>query len=43
MEQRTEPDVSPYRIFSRGEWARLRQDTPMTLEPAEVARLRSMR
>ena len=42
MEQRTEQDVSPYRIFSRGEWATLREDTPMTLEPAEVARLRSM-
>jgi type I pantothenate kinase len=42
MEQRTEQDVSPYRAFSRAEWATLRQDTPMTLEPAEVARLRSM-
>jgi len=36
MEQRTESDVSPYRVFSRSEWANLRQDTPMTLEPAEV-------
>jgi type I pantothenate kinase len=42
MEQRTEQDVSPYRVFSRTEWARLREDTPMTLEPAEVSRLRSM-
>jgi type I pantothenate kinase len=42
MEQRTEQDVSPYRVFSRAEWATLRRDTPMTLEPAEVARLRSM-
>src|SRR5579864_4386487 len=42
MEQRTDQDVSPYRAFSRAEWATLRQDTPMTLEPAEVARLRSM-
>ena len=42
MEQRTETDVSPYRVFSRAEWATLRQDTPMTLEPAEIARLRSM-
>jgi type I pantothenate kinase len=42
MEQRTEHDVSPYRVFSRAEWAMLRQDTPMTLEPGEVARLRSM-
>ena len=36
MEQRTEPDVSPYRAFSRAEWATLRQDTPLTLDPAEV-------
>src|SRR5271155_2743867 len=42
MEQRTGPDVSPYRVFSRLEWASLREDTPMTLEPVEVARLRSM-
>ena len=42
MEQRTEADLSPYRVFPRGEWATLRDDTPMTLDPAEVARLRSM-
>ncbi|HEX4411770.1 MAG TPA: type I pantothenate kinase [Xanthobacteraceae bacterium] len=42
MEQRTEDDVSPYRVFSRDEWATLREDTPMTLDPAEVTRLRSM-
>jgi type I pantothenate kinase len=42
MEQRTEPEVSPYRIFSRAEWAALRADTPMTLNPEEVATLRSM-
>ena len=42
MEQRTEADVSPYRVFSRSDWATLREDTPMTLEPAEVTRLRSM-
>ena len=42
MEQRTEPAVSPYRIFSRAEWAALRADHPMTLSPEEVATLRSM-
>src|SRR6516165_2088449 len=42
MEQRTEQDVSPYRAFSRAEWAMRREDTPMTMTPAEVARLRSM-
>jgi type I pantothenate kinase len=30
---------SPYRVFSREEWARLRADTPMTLEPSELAQL----
>jgi type I pantothenate kinase len=42
MEQRTQQDVSPYRVFSRAEWAMHREDTPMTLKPVEVARLRSM-
>ena len=42
MEQRTQLDVSPYRVFSRAEWATLRADTPMTLEPEEIARLRSL-
>ena len=42
MEQRTEEILSPYRIFPRAEWARLRADTPMTLIPAEVGRLRSV-
>ena len=42
MEQRTAQDVSPYRVFSRAEWAIRREDTPMTLAPGEVARLRSM-
>src|SRR5215472_4346829 len=42
MEQRTAQDVSPYRLFSRAEWAIRREDTPMTLAPGEVARLRSM-
>jgi type I pantothenate kinase len=42
MEQRTEPEVSPYRVFSRAEWASRRADTPMTLQPDEIARLRSM-
>ena len=30
---------SPYRVFSRPEWARLRADTPMTLEPVELEQL----
>jgi type I pantothenate kinase len=42
MEQRTEDNLSPYRVFSRAEWAALREDTPMTLTPDEVTRLRSL-
>jgi type I pantothenate kinase len=42
MEQRTEDRLSPYRVFSRAEWAALRADTPMTLTAEEVARLRSL-
>jgi type I pantothenate kinase len=42
MEQRTEQSLSPYRVFSRAEWAGLRADTPMTLAPDEMARLRSL-
>ncbi len=30
---------SPYRVFSREDWARLRADTPMTLEPSELEQL----
>jgi type I pantothenate kinase len=42
MEQRIEDGLSPYRVFSRAEWAKLRKDTPMTLAPDEVTRLRSL-
>ena len=42
MDQRTQQDVSPYRVFSRAEWATRREDTPMTLKAAEVTRLHSM-
>src|SRR5437588_12219586 len=42
MEQRTEDGLSPYRTFPRTEWAALRADTPMTLKPEEVTRLRSL-
>jgi type I pantothenate kinase len=37
-----EQQYNPYRIFSRQQWARLRDDAPMTLETGEIARLRSM-
>ena len=42
MDQRTGDGLSPYRIFTRAEWAGLREDTPMTLTPGEVGRLRSL-
>ncbi len=42
MEQRTDDGLSPYRVFSRAEWAELREDTPMTLTPEEVTRVRSL-
>ena len=42
MDQRAEAQLSPYRSFSRGEWAALRADTPMTLDSGEIARLRSL-
>ncbi|MBV9347876.1 MAG: type I pantothenate kinase [Pseudolabrys sp.] len=42
MEKRIDDTLSPYRTFSRAEWAALRSDTPMTLSPEEVTRLRSL-
>src|SRR5499427_4451106 len=42
MEQRVEAGLSPYRTFSRAEWAARREDTPMTLTAGEIARLRSL-
>src|SRR3569623_2212476 len=42
MEQRTEQNLSPYRTYSRAEWARLRADAPMTLTSDEVMRLHSL-
>jgi type I pantothenate kinase len=33
------PSFSPYREFTRSEWARLRADTPMTLTPRDLEEL----
>jgi type I pantothenate kinase len=41
MEQRVDDGLSPYRVFSRAEWAARREDTPMTLTPAEIADLKA--
>lgn len=35
-------DLSPYRVFTEREWARLRADTPMTLTASEVAQLQGL-
>jgi type I pantothenate kinase len=42
MDERIPADVSPYRTFTRAQWAALREDTPMTLTPGEVSALRSL-
>ncbi|MDQ0316689.1 type I pantothenate kinase [Amorphus orientalis] len=34
-------ELSPYRVFSKAEWARLRADTPMTLSAEEVQQLQA--
>jgi type I pantothenate kinase len=42
MDKRTDDGISPYGIFSRTQWAALREDTPMTLTAEEVTRVRSL-
>jgi len=42
MDMRAEQQYNPYRIFSRQQWAHLRDDMPMTLAADEIAALRSM-
>jgi type I pantothenate kinase len=44
MDARADHQVqyNPYRVFTRAQWAALRNDTPMTLTADEVARLRSL-
>ena len=39
MSDRQPKEFSPYRVFSRTEWARLRADTPMTLTEDDIAQL----
>lgn len=38
----TDSNLSPYRVFTRAEWARLRADTPLTLTAEDVAQLQSL-
>ena len=42
MDARSDLQYNPYRIFLRSQWAKLRDDTPMTLDVEEIAALRSM-
>ena len=35
-------ELSPYRRFEREEWAHLRADTPLTLDEADLERLRGL-
>ena len=42
QDQRTGLQYSPYRHFTREEWARLRADTPMTLVPRDLESLSGM-
>ncbi len=41
MDQR-QNDISPYRQFTRAEWAKLRADTPLTLTAEELDELRGL-
>ena len=44
MDQRAadQDDLSPYRVFSRDEWAALRADAPLTLTIDDLKRLQSL-
>ncbi len=42
MDVQAPPDLSPHRLFTRTEWAKLRADTPMTLTADDLTRLRSL-
>ena len=42
MDQLMRTSLSPYRVFTIEEWAKLRADTPMTLSAEEIEALRSL-
>ena len=39
MQHRAPLGFSPYRVFTREEWSRLRADTPMTIAPRDLEHL----
>ncbi|HVY19157.1 MAG TPA: type I pantothenate kinase [Bauldia sp.] len=42
MDQIAPTVIAPHRVFTREEWAKLRADTPMTLNGEDLARLKSL-
>jgi type I pantothenate kinase len=42
MEMKVDPGLSPFRNFTRAEWAALRADTPQPLRDDEIARLQGL-
>lgn len=42
MDQTASRDFSPYRVFTKEAWSHLRADTPLTLNEADLGRLRSL-
>ena len=42
VEALDQSELSPYRRFTRAEWASLRADTPLTLTIDDLSRLQSM-
>ena len=42
MDQAAPHNLSPHRLFTRAEWAKLRADTPMTLDADDLTRLRGL-
>jgi type I pantothenate kinase len=42
LHDRSQRDVSPYRQFTRAEWAKLRADTPLTLSAEELDEVRGL-
>jgi type I pantothenate kinase len=42
MDQISPTVIAPHRVFTREEWAKLRKDTPLTLNAEDVAQLKSL-
>jgi pantothenate kinase len=42
MDQTAPTAIAPHRVFTRAEWAKLRADTPLTLNQDDLTRLKSL-